>query len=160
MRWFVVLALITAAPGVVCAVRAPRLDPRFRFLVRDSARIFSGEVLKVEHLNLDARGLPAVTRITFKVERAIRGVRHGQVVQVNEWQGLWNAGERYQAGEHVLLFLYPPSKLGLTSPVGGAAGRFRMDDAGRVILSEESGPHTKAVPVRTFLGAIRGAVKD
>ena len=33
-----------------------------------------------------------------------------------------------------MLFLYPPSKVGLTSPVGGGAGRFRVDPQGNVIV--------------------------
>ena len=41
-------------------------------------------------------------------------------------------------GEHVLLFLYPPSKLGLTSPVGGPLGRFNVDQADLVVLKTEA----------------------
>jgi hypothetical protein len=37
-----------------------------------------------------------------------------------------------------MLFLYPPSKLGLTSPVGGPLGRFKIDPDGRVILGPRS----------------------
>jgi hypothetical protein len=34
-------------------------------------------------------------------------------------------------GQHVLLFLYAPSRLGFTSPVGGAAGEVLLDAAGK-----------------------------
>ena len=44
------------------------------------------------------------------------------------------SGERYRSGEHLLLFFYSPSKLGLTSPVGGSLGRFAVDSAGNVIF--------------------------
>src|SRR5215469_13463488 len=44
--------------------------------------------------------------------------------------GCGRPGERYRTGERVFLFLYPASKLGLTSPVAGATGRWavRRDD--------------------------------
>ncbi|GAC1428679.1 MAG: hypothetical protein NVS1B11_11280 [Terriglobales bacterium] len=45
--------------------------------------------------------------------------------------------DRYFVGERLLLFLYPPSKLGLTSPVGGSLGRFNLDSAGNVALRPE-----------------------
>ncbi len=121
-------------------LRAGPLNPGFpptlsqfitRRAIRDSARIFSGTVLKVEREGAVAGGI-ATTRITFRVEEPIRGVRRGQILKISEWGGLWQAGERYRQGERVLLFLYPASRLGLTSPVGG--GRFRVDRAGRVEL--------------------------
>jgi hypothetical protein len=40
-------------------------------------------------------------------------------------------------GEHVVLFLYPPSKLGLTSCVGGPLGRFSVDSLNQIALSEQ-----------------------
>lgn len=49
------------------------------------------------------------------------------------------------AGRKVLLFLYPPSKLGLTCPVGGASGRFAIDPGGRIII----------LPERTGVGLLR-----
>ena len=106
-----------------------------RRIVRDSAQIFSGTVLKIEHEKpAGGAGVPT-TRITFQVDEPVRGVRRGQILTVREWGGLWQAGERYREGERVLLFLYPSSRLGLTSPVGGARGRFRVDRAGRVEIN-------------------------
>ena len=105
-----------------------------RRMVRDSAQIFSGTVLKIEHEKPAGGGVPT-TRITFRVDEPVRGVRRGEILTVSEWGGLWQAGERYREGERVLLFLYPPSRLGLTSPVGGARGRFRVDRAGRVEIN-------------------------
>ena len=72
--------------------------------------------------------------ITFRVDVAVRGVRVGQVLKVREWAGLWDSRDRYRRGERVLLFLYPPSKLGLTSPIGGDMGRFEVGGDGRVLL--------------------------
>lgn len=121
-------------------------------MLRNSGLIFSGTAVKVEHFN--TAGSAGITQITFRVETAIRGVRQGQFVKVREWEGLWSAGERYRAGEHVLLFLYPNSKLGLTSPVGGALGRYRVDNAGRVLVSSP-GIRPKPINLRKFVATIR-----
>ena len=56
-------------------------------------------------------------------------------------------GQRYRVGERVLLFLYPPSKLGLTSCVGGRMGRFTVDPWGRVLLSAQHLSAFRADPV-------------
>jgi hypothetical protein len=91
-------------------------------------------VLSVKRVAQNDANSVAMMKITFRVEQAIRGTRSGQVLTIREWAGLWNSGERYRPGERVLLFLYSPSKLGLTSPVGGASGRFAVDDAGNALL--------------------------
>jgi hypothetical protein len=96
--------------------------------------IFSGTVTAV--LPASAKGERA-TAITFKVNQAIRGASAGQNLTIHEWAGLWSHGERYRVGERVFLFLYSPSRLGLTSPVAGGAGRFAMDLKGRILLSPQ-----------------------
>jgi hypothetical protein len=83
------------------------------------------------------------------VERALRGIAAGEILTIHEWAGLWRNGERYHVGESVLLFLYPPSRLGLTSPVGGAIGRFPLDSQGRIVMN---GQHTVALAADPILG--------
>jgi hypothetical protein len=73
-------------------------------------------------------------RITFRVEEAIRGVQAGQMLTIREWAGLWDAGDRYRTGERLMLFIYPPSHLGLTSTVAGSQGRFSIDRYGKIAL--------------------------
>jgi hypothetical protein len=87
-------------------------------IVRNSGMIFSGTVLSVKHHSADAANVPATTQITFRVQDAIRGVHRGQVIQVREWGGLWQTGEQYHPGEHLMLFLYPPSRLGAQLEAG------------------------------------------
>jgi hypothetical protein len=41
-------------------------------------------------------------------------------------------------GERVLLFLYPLSRLGLTSPVGGSLGQVALDASGRNVSRSAS----------------------
>jgi hypothetical protein len=107
----------------------------FPQIVRASGTIFAGTVTKIEPG--PARGGTAIptVAVTFRVEHPLRGAIPGQSFTILEWLGLWTAGQRYVLGEQVLLFLYPPSKLGLTSAVAGPMGRFNLDAAGRILLS-------------------------
>ena len=114
--------------------------PNLPSLSRGSGYIFGGTVMKVEHIAAKSRDAVAVMRITFQVDSAIRGVSRGQKLVIREWAGLWQSGERYRPGEKVMLFLYAPSKLGLTSPVGGAMGRFRINPSGRIIVPRGEDP--------------------
>lgn len=108
-----------------------------RQMTRRSGAIFAGRVLSVQYLRPRFTDEVATMRITFRIERGIRGTRTGGRFVVREWAALWNGGERYRVGERVLLFLYPPSRVGLTSPVGGERGRFRVDAKGQVIVNAE-----------------------
>ena len=140
------------SPGVLQATLSPILG--------DSAQIFSGKVIKVEHRNSDSFSSLATTSILFRVNQAIRGVQRGQIVEVKEWGGLWQAGERYHPGERVLLFLYPPSKLGLTSPVGHGSGRFSVNSAGNVLLKSRVSNSSPRIAMRRVVAAIRQAEKE
>jgi hypothetical protein len=113
----------------------PRSAPNLRQLTRDSGYIFAGRVTAIQRVTTSATVQVATVRITFQVEQGIRGVRTGEKLVIREWSGLWEQGERYRRGERVLLFLYRPSKLGLTSPVAGNWGRFKVDNMGRVDLN-------------------------
>jgi hypothetical protein len=129
-------------------------------VLRASGQIFSGTVLQIEHRNSNSSSSLATTTIFFRVDEAIRNVTRGQVVEVHEWAGLWQSGERYHPGERVLLFLYPPSKLGLTSPVGNRAGRFPVDGIGRVIVRGPIGRPAHPIEIRRVVAAIRQAGKE
>ena len=104
--------------------------------------IFSGRVTFVGRaggLLTSASGQnTASTVVTFQVEHALRGTKAGEHLTIREWAGLWNGKEHYRVGERVLLFLYPPSKLGLTSPVAGPMGRFAVDSRGRIALNAQN----------------------
>jgi hypothetical protein len=114
------------------------LPPRtgLKEMVQAAGTIFSGRVTFVGRSGPVSGQTPAATTITFQVEQAMRGTTTGQSLTIHEWTGLWNSGERYRIGEHVLLFLYPPSKFGLTSPVSGPIGRFAMDVEGRILIGD------------------------
>jgi hypothetical protein len=125
---------------------------RPRTVVQSSGYAFAGTVRSVQHVAAAKPNGIGTTRITFHVDHAIRGARTGQTLVISEWAGLWASGEQYRPGERVLLFLYPPSKLGLTSPVRGSEGRFKVGGGGRVVIRPGQ---RRAFPeaVRARLGA-------
>ena len=117
------------APGTI-ALRQDALQQ----LVHAAGIIFAGRVTLVGRDNPSAGPNPASTAVTFQIEHALRGAAAGQSLTIHEWAGLWTGGERYRVGDHVLLFLYAPGKLGLTSPVSGAMGRFALDSEGKIVM--------------------------
>jgi hypothetical protein len=117
--------------------------------VGQAGAIFAGRVISIEPVRIASSEQVASVQITFQVEQAIRGVRAGQTLSFREWAGLWSRGERYRVGERMMLFLYAPSVLGLTSPVGGAAGRFAVDGKDRFVLSDAQ------QALRVALGPVR-----
>lgn len=107
----------------------------FPGIARSAGKIFSGTVKSIERRPAAPGSAVETVQVTFHVENAIRGTTPGEDLTISQWIGLWTSGQRYRLGERVLLFLYPPSKLGLTSSVAGPLGRFNMDSWGRVLLS-------------------------
>jgi hypothetical protein len=125
-------------------------QPDPRQLARDAGIIFSGAVERVERV-APAPGDVGTVRVTFRVAEALRGAAPGEALTIREWDGLWNAGDRYRVGEHLLLFLYPPSgELGLTTPVGGEQGRIRAADSQLSIaaLARQIGAEPVPLPAR------------
>jgi hypothetical protein len=109
----------------------------FPQFVRAAGTIFSGTVTKIERRPATAGQSVETVTVTFRIENALRGATPGQDLTITQWMGLWSSGQRYRVGERVLLFLYPASKLGLTSCVGGALGRFAVDRSGWVLLTAQ-----------------------
>jgi|SRR5580658_234533 hypothetical protein len=118
-------------------------------IAQAAGTIFSGTVTAIAPNPALSGQAIEIVAITFHVENAIRGATPGDDLQISQWIGLWSGGQRYRVGERVLLFLYPPSKLGLTSSVGGAMGRFAIDPAGGVLLSAQ---HVSAFRTDPVLG--------
>jgi len=110
-------------------------------IVQAAGAIFSGTVTAITPRSASppaGRGDSVATiAITFHVERAIRGVIPGEDFTISQWMGAWTGGQRYRVGDRGLLFLYPRSRLGLTSCVGGPIGRFQIDPLGRIALSAQ-----------------------
>jgi len=111
------------------------LGPRWRQISRTSGMIFSGTVLGIEAQPI-GKGRPLPLILTkFRVDRAIVGARLGEVLTVREWEGAWIMQRPMSRGERLLIFLYPPSRLGLTSPVGGRLGQVTLDPRGEIVYT-------------------------
>ena len=117
--------------------------------------IFAGTVTSIKR-PAPAKNDVATVQINFHVDQGMRGVRTGQALTIREWAGLWASGERYRVGERVLLFLYPPSKLGLTSPVQGPMGRFGIGGDGRVGIDPR---RTSCCAARPPTGSLYGGTR-
>jgi hypothetical protein len=148
---FLPSALLFVLTLAAAAQRQP-VGPRYGVptlvqLNRNSGYIFVGTVKSVTRFEPTSPTGVATVRITFHVENALRGVRRGQTLVIREWAGRWESGEHYRVGERTMLFLFPPGKLGLTSPVGGELGKFRLDSYGHVLLNREQIAAVSANPV-------------
>lgn len=149
-RPVLLVALVLAANGVLSTTAQCESDQsaaervlgtQWKHLSRRAGMVFAGTVLSVPRKEVPAKVIPTqVMRVDrdvpsialrFRVDHAIAGVRSGQIVTIREWTGAWSLSPPMRRGERVLLFLYPPSWLGLTSPVDGAQGQVRLDTTGR-----------------------------
>jgi hypothetical protein len=122
------------------------LGPEWKQRSRSAGMVFAGTVLGA---GPTAKNQPIPTiAVTLRVERAIAGVRQGELLTISEWEGAWSRQPALRAGQRVLLFLYSPSRLGLTSPVGGPLGQIALDENGEAVLPSAQVP---AVSPRTAL---------
>ena len=131
LRALRVALLVAASCSLVYAASPAPLS--LTQLTRKAGFIFAGRVLQVERPAPPADRVPII-RVTLRVERALRGVRASQVFTLTQWAGAWEAGPQYRPGQRLLLFLYPRSRTGLTSVVGGRLGQFELDAGGNIVL--------------------------
>ena len=91
-------------------------------------RIFTGACEKIEEIEKDSVSNLRVVRYTFKVTEKIKGVTSEEIT-FTQWKPTTiEAG--YATGEKYIIFLYPNSRLGLTSPVGYMQGKFLIEKIG------------------------------
>jgi hypothetical protein len=126
------------------------LGPQWRQLSRRAGMIFAGTVLDTATQTVTeqngtsqtpahAQSTPAPTpavQLRFRVDEPIAGVERGQVLTIHEWAGGWSMHRPMSRGQHILIFLYPPSRWGLTSPVGGALGQVALDSTGKNVAAQ------------------------
>ncbi len=98
-------------------------------LVRQSGMIFAGRVIDIETGTKDRMNL-YMTHYTFEVLDPIYGVDE-DTLHIKQYGGeadgkkVYPAGvPRFEMGEEVLVMLYPPSRIGMTSTVGKDQGKF------------------------------------
>lgn len=140
------------------ALPRARVPIELQQTARRAGVIFSGRVSAIVPTRPASPDQAATVTITLHVEDAVRGASAGQAYSFREWAGLWSAGPRYRVGQRLLLFLYAPSRLGLTSPVGGQSGMLSIDLQGRVLLPSRPADSGLARSGKTAPASLR--VKD
>jgi hypothetical protein len=132
------------------------LGPRWKQLSRRAGMIFAGTVLPAPSQTAATpsaatptvttptaatdRAVPGTTpavQLRFRVDQAIAGVEQGQILTIHEWAGAASMHRPMRSGQHILIFLYPPSRLGLTSPVGGSLGQVALDPSGKNVVVQK-----------------------
>lgn len=142
------LSAFTSAPSDQAAAERV-MGPRWKHAASRAGFIFTGTVLSSvtgsgTYLAQAATSSAAqsdaqsklllggcVLEFRFRIDRGIAGIESGQILTIHEWIGALSRQPALRSGERVLLFLYPPSRLGLTSPVGGVQGLVRLDSTGQ-----------------------------
>ena len=139
------------------------LGPQWKQLSRRAGIIFAGTVLIAANQNVATQpavtdhaapgGVPATVpatvpaiELSFRVDQAIAGVEPGQVLTIHEWAGAWSMHRPMSKGQHILIFLYPLSRLGLTSPVGGSRGQIALDPSGKNVSDHVRKPAANVSP--------------
>src|SRR6202795_3397170 len=156
------------------------LGPQWKQLSRRAGVIFAGTVLTAPSLTTATQTLTTQTaapdrpvpaaapgttlavQLSFRVDQAIAGVEQGQILTIHEWAGAWSMHRPMRSGQHILIFLYPLSRLGFTSPMGGALGQVALASSGKNVSKYESPQppvpaDTRSVSVVQLERAIRSA---
>ena len=134
------------------------LGPQWKQLSRRAGMIFAGTVLTATTLAAATqtlttqtaapdRAVPATlpgtipsVQLSFRVDLPIAGVEQGQILTIHEWVGAWSMHRPMSSGQHILIFLYSPSRLGFTSPVGGSLGQVALDESGKSVSKSGQRP--------------------
>ena len=100
-----------------------------------SNRIFTGTCTNVEEIEDDPESKLPVFKYTFKINDAIKGLQGKEEITFKQWKPTAkDAG--YEVGNKYILFLYPDSERGLTSPVGFLQGQFEVERKGLIRKKE------------------------
>jgi hypothetical protein len=128
------------SPDLTAADRV--LGPQWKQLSRRAGIIFAGTVLSTSSpiatvqtaaVNGGFSEVIPASHFSFRVDEAIAGVEPGELLTIYEWTGARSMQRPLIKGQHILIFLYPLSRLRLTSPVGGQAGQIALDSSGKSV---------------------------
>jgi hypothetical protein len=91
-------------------------------MTQDSGRIIHGKVVGIREEIHETLRIP-VSVISVQTEECLKGNASGQV----QFRQVKNIGlPVYRQGDEIVIFLYPESKAGVTSPVGADQGLFKV----------------------------------
>lgn len=132
---------------------AGALGPQWKQLSHRAGVIFAGTVLAAggkegkresfdasvsDHFQAHISSQSSL-QVRFRIDEPITGTgaNPGEIFTIHEWSGAWSLHRPLQSGQRVLIFLYPLSRLGFTSPVGGSQGVLVLDPSGKYVSAEE-----------------------
>jgi len=146
VRWARLTCLLAAVLGAECG-RSQALPQstadELHAMAQQAGVIFTGQVLSVER-HEGTNGETGAVAVKFAVEGAVRGIS-GSTYTLNEWAGLWPAGEQpFRVGQRFLMLLHAPGPSGLSSPVGGPDGAIPILGAGEAPLFQQSSTQAEA----------------
>jgi hypothetical protein len=152
--------ILRAAPIPDQMAAARVLGPHWRVMSRVAGMIFSGTVLSIHAQPVDKRQTLPLVVTKFRVDQAIAGVRPGETLSIREWAGALDLQRAMIPGQRLLIFLYPPSRLGFTSPVGGRAGVVARDARGNVVLPPATQDERPGDSQGLACSAVEGTSRD
>jgi hypothetical protein len=135
------LAMVAFAPAAWANSRTANLAE----MTASAGRIVHGRITQVRAGTHPNYNHIAVTFVTLDVIEMLKGPTAPRItfMQYAGGQGMIRNVHlpNYRAGEEVLLFLYPESRYGFTSPIGEGQGKFlvRPDARGQRVLLNERG---------------------
>ncbi len=98
--------------------------------VTDSAdRIFSGTCISIEEIIDDPISHLEVVKYTFSIEDGVKGVGSQDQISFKQWKPTTKSAG-FSINKKYIVFLYPDSTLGLTSPAGFQQGTFLVEKQG------------------------------
>jgi hypothetical protein len=147
VRWLV--ALLILLPFLVVPAEASRVRGlNLEEMTARADRIFNGKCVEIR-VGVDPALGQTVTWVSFVPEHAVKGQVKGRITMklLGNQSARARPGEstegipRFEKGEEVVLFLYPDSKHGLTSPVGFGQGAFKVvtDKSGQTTAANQFG---------------------
>ena len=140
--------LVSAAWLFAQSARAQSSPVSLERLVKDAGIIFSGTVVKVVTGEKDPGMNLYTTYYTFVVHEALFGVNADSITikqygGESEGKSFYPPGvPRFEQGERVVAFFYPPSKIGMTSAVAKDQGTFlvrEVDSSGQFVVENGTG---------------------
>lgn len=124
----------SVAPTLATSPTTQTVEDVLHHLSDRAGVIFIGQVLAT-------RQSAGVAEIDFRVDTPILGCTPGPYT-LREWAGLWTTnGNRYRVGQRLLMFLYPPGRSGMSSPVEGLHGAVPVRQASSSDAAVAAGPY-------------------
>ena len=183
--WVYVIVVFTYTSPLQALMTLPM---KLQQMVDKSGKVFTGTCRQVT-VDLDEQGMPA-TFLRFQVNEGLKGVHNGENILVKIYGKpspdlQWKNGQRivlplrsmalspknFEVDHEYLLFLYPDSTLGFTSPVGAGQGLFTIDSQkegaklvthplGQKELQSITGYAMDQVPLEVVLQDVRKLVHE